>query len=151
MKSLGPERGGVGSVGRVLSVLEVCGGVGGGWRHPGAAGLLVHSEDVEQRRGPEVVHVHQALVPGTKVLVLTQNIAALVLALKDVGVQGPMRLVIDGLLVKLQVRVIITILGDPPPGVDGGCAVDQRTESQPDVCRGLILALASSQDSWKWE
>ena len=60
-----------------------------------------------------------------------------------------MGLVIDGLLVKLQVRVIIMILGDPPPGVDGGSAVDQRAESQPDVCRGLILALASSQYSWK--
>ena len=148
MKSLGPERGGVGGVGRVLPVFEVCGGVGGWGRHPGAA-RLVHREDVEQRRGPEVVHVDQALV--TEVLVLTQNVAALVLALQNVGVQRPMGLVIDGLLVKLQVRVIIAILGDPPPGVDGGCAVDQRAESQPDVCSGLILAFASSQDSWKWE
>lgn len=150
MQSFGPERGGVGGVGRVLPVFEVCGGVGGGGRHPGAAGL-VHREDVEQRRGPEVVHVDQALVPPTEVLVLTQNIAALVLALENIGVKGPMGLVIDGLLVKLQVRVLIMILGDPPPGVDGGCAVDQRTESQPDVCSGLILALASSQDSWKCE
>ena len=149
MKGVCPERSGV-VVGRVLPVFEVCRGVGGGRRHPGAGGL-VHREDVEQRRGPKVVHVDHALVPSTEVLVLTQHVAALVLALQNVGMQRPVWLVVDGLLVKLQVRVLIMVLRDPPPGVDSGCAVDQRAQSQPDVCSGLILALASAQDCWKCE
>ena len=154
MKGVRPQGSGV-VVGGVLPVFEVCRGVGGGGRPPGAGGpVLVHREDVEERRGAEVVHVDHAGVPDTEVLVLTQHITALVLTLENIAVQGPVWLVIDGLLVnvKLEVRVLVMILGDPPPGVD--CAVDQRTQSEPDIWSGgrNILALAfASQDSWKCE
>ena len=149
MKGLRSEWRGV-AIGRVLSVLEVSGGVGGGGRRPGA-GRPVHRENVEQGRGAEVVHIDHARVPHTVVLVLAEYVAALVLALENVGVQRPMGLIVDGLLVKLQVEVLVlvVILGDPPPGVGGGSAVDQRTEAEPDVWSGLILALA--QDCWKCE
>ena len=154
MKGVRPQWSGV-VVGGVLPVFEVCRGVGGGGRSPGAGGpVLVHREDVEQRRGPEVVHVDHAGVPDTEVLVLTQHIAAFVLTLENIAVQGPVWLVIYGLLVnvKLEVRVLVMILRDPPPGVD--CAVDQRTQSKPDFWSGgrNILALAfAAQDSWKCE
>ena len=154
MKGVRPQWSGV-VVGGVLPVFEVCRGVGGGGRHPGAGGpVLVHREDVEQRRGSEVVHVDHARVPDTEVLVLTQHIAALVFTFENIAVQGPVRLVIYGLLVnvKLEVRVLVMILRDPPPGVD--CAVDQRTQSKPDFWSGgrNILALAfAAQDSWKCE
>ena len=140
-------------VGGVLPVFEVCRGVGGGGRHPGARRPLVHCEDVEQRCGPKIVHVNHARVPDTEVLVLTQHIAALVLTLQNVAVHGPVWLIIDGLLVnvKLQVRVLVMILRDPPPGVD--CAVDQRAQAESDIWSSRnILALAfAAQDCWKCE
>ena len=126
--SVNPERSGV-VVSRV-SLLEVGGGVGGGWRsHPRPG--LVHGEDVEEGSGAEVVHVDHAVVPNGEVLVLTEHVAALVLALHDIFIlqsgYRSTRLVVYGLL--LVVGVVV-ILGDPPASVD---AVDQWAEPQPDV------------------
>ena len=137
--SINPERSGV--VISWISVFEVGRGVGGGWGRSDSG--LVHSEDVEERRGAEVVHVDHPVITNREVLILTEHVTAFVLVLHDIFIlqrgHWTTRLIIDGLFLLI---LIVVVLRDPPPGVD---AVDQGAEPEPNVRGRHVRSLAGAR------